>query len=395
MRVYRKKGSDFLYDTVRIKSPFLSRKDAEYLKKMCILREAVDLFNGQIIYQLTTKDLEGSFDSRIRVKVDDKDFKRIPVTFDMIAKNPKLIKRNNTPILVDTEPFLIIEGSIHKVILGHNIYGGPKNFDKAIRYLIDLVSSQLEFVFPDYREWMVERIDVSEVYKINFDAIQEWFRGFNNCSFPRREVQRYGNSGLYAQGSTTTFKAYHKGPEFYKHDRKRLRRFLSDEKIINLLNIANDILRIEVEIKQKKLIYDFGRVPCVKDITDDYLEGTHDREVKRMLNEAKSSIRVVRSSVNVRNRLFSIYSDRLAGILLGVWYQLTTLGDFEVKKSLSDSTFYRYKKQLQQAGVSWKGTDVILKDFSLVPQDFVPLRTDCRRYDVPLEDAFRMLREDY
>jgi II/X family phage/plasmid replication protein len=143
---------------------------------------------------------------------------------------------------------------------------------------------------------------------------------------------------------------------------------------------ANRILRLETSIKARKLAEDHGgEKPTVAQLTQEYLERVHDREITRLLKEAQTDMKTVRTHLEVSRRLSSMYSPELAGLLLGTWFKLSALGEKEVKRSMSKPTFYRQKKQLMDAGCSWNSTDVVLMEHSLIPRGFSPVRRDPRR----------------
>lgn len=67
----------------------------------------------------------------------------------------------------------------------------------------------------------------------------------------------------------------------------------------------------------------------------------------------------VSSFLEVRERLFSMYSGVLANSLLGFWVQLVILGEDETKKNFKKETFYRYLRQLKKASVTWENADFV------------------------------------
>lgn len=115
------------------------------------------------------------------------------------------------------------------------------------------------------------------------------------------------------------------------------------------------------------------------DITDAYLEQLHEREITRLLREGKSDIKTVRRQIDVARRLNTHYGEVKGGHLLGFWMRLAGLGEDEVKRSTNRATFYRQRKQLVDAGVSWHNADVRPFDQGALPPDFTPIRTDPRR----------------
>ena len=123
----------------------------------------------------------------------------------------------------------------------------------------------------------------------------------------------------------------------------------------------------------------------MREVADESLIVIADREVARLVREG-SSMNIVRKHYEVRDRLFETYEPRLAGLLFGTWLQLAALGDKLTREKLTPRTYYRHKKQLEVAGVSWHGTDVrIIETATVLPADFRPIRSDPRR--VTGEDA--------
>jgi len=149
---------------------------------------------------------------------------------------------------------------------------------------------------------------------------------------------------------------------------------------VNELQIlANNILRIEVEVKATKLRNDFGELPFTTDISQEYLKAIYDKEVFKLLRESADEEKICRTAQAVEKRLYQSYTSETAGRLLGTWYRFATLGEDFVKKQLPKATFYRHRKQLVDAGISWVDTDVILKEYSQIPDGFTPTYGDSRR----------------
>ena len=351
-----------IFDTIGLISPPISEEKAKLIERECIRREGIDCRTGEIIYRFTTGKLKGSYDSRLRIAIERK----------------KWVKgeRDSVPVLVECSPYIHLEGSIHKMLMGHNVYGGPESFRESALYLIDMVEKELNVDMPDRDFWQVVRVDYADVFAIGFENIENFMRGMNLCVYPRRKVFRYGTESLFAPGGTTSLRIYNKGIEFYKHDRKRLSRFMKEEKLFDLQCIANELLRIEVEIKKKKLMYDFkGYLPFIDDITYEYCYDVYKREVGRILYESKYECETVRTVDQVEERLYKLYEKGLANVLLGTWYRLIIKGEEEVRKDMPKSTFYRHRKKLIEAGVSWVGSDVAIVDSKCrFLDDFKPFR---------------------
>lgn len=277
------------------------------------------------------------------------------------------------------------------------MYGNIVDFQGTCQMLIEKISGLLNVTLPKAKQWLVRRVDWAENYALPFAAIQEFFEGIYTIQFPRRKASKYGDHAVYFPGSTTTVKLYHKGLEFAKHDSKLMKWFFAQyrsqqrpgegvenkkwvqKKIAALQRLANNRLRVEVEIHADKLDADFGCKPRVCDVTDEYLIGLHDREVKRLMREGKSGMETVRLSKDVSRRLTAIYGDTVGNRLHGFWCQLSTNGELDCKNKYAKPTFYRNRKLLTDVGVSWNSTDVkLIRSLGALPVDFVPLRTDSR-----------------
>ena len=218
---------------------------------------------------------------------------------------------------------------------------------------------------------------------------------------------KFGSNSLYFPGSSTTVKLYHKGPDFTEHDYKRMKAFFtfwrdqqypksSDyyangqwvmRKLAALQRLANNRLRCEVEIHASKLDYDFGKRPLVSEVNREYLEQVYDREMGRLMREGKSGMDTVRESRAVRGRLLDVYGETEGSNLFGFFMQLAGFGEDVVKKDFwpsRKSTYYYKRKKLEQAGVSWVGSNVhVIPNDGALPFDFVPYRTDARLCVLP------------
>lgn len=355
----------------------------------------VDLKTDTVAYQITNGELKGSYDSRISVMVKRKEY----VTMAQNGVNTLVNTRvRQKTILVDCPPYLEVEASLHKLFLGHNIYGGTDDFRFACAYLISTIEQLLNIELPDYETWSVRRIDFSYVFNLSSpEAIAEFFFLMKNSYYPRRSVTNYGLNGLLFNASTSAVKFYHKGPEFRQHDFMRLKKtkFFTESQLFELLELANTILRVELEIKSKKLKYDFqhiryGHEPYVKDITPDYLHNLYAVEVNRIMKEGKHKTEVVRDSLDVENRLHAMFESGLAGVLFAAWLKITNFGLERYKKQISKPTYYRHLKYFKECGVSFNlNNDVNAYELtgsvhSLIPDGFQPLAGD----------DYRMIGED-
>ncbi len=380
-------------DTVRLKTPYMARSIVDKIKAQgesyCRLRNDT----GELVWEVTRTNLQGSFDSRIMVK---------PMYEDCTKS------KSGKPEWHPSPPYLVIECSIPKAFHGHNVYGAIDDLQTAAERLRDLLQGLLGIPLPHTRNWTVQRVDWAENFQLPYQAVQEFFEGIYHVAFPRRKMQKYGHEAVFIPGTTTTIKLYHKGPEFEKHDRKRLYVVLrglhqqnrpkdaptdwahrqASRKVAALQRVANNRLRAEVEIHAEKLDYDFGRKPKVHEVSTEYLQTVFDKEISRLLREGKDAAQIVRTSLAVRDRLEGRYTLELAGRLHGFWLNLSTHGEEDTRKRYARPTFYRCRKQLVDAGVSWLATDMQLieRQGQTLPPDFSPVRANPRRCQSPVRE---------
>lgn len=369
------------YDTIKLKSPSMDRDLIRRIEQKCMLRSGMDCSTGEVLYELFTGELLGSWDSRISV---------VPKYEDWV------VGKDGRPRLHACEPYILVEASVHKAMLGHNVYGGPSDFLQACRYLVALVEKLLEVDLLPADYWTVHRVDVAHVYDLARPACKEFFDSIQLRNFPRRQKKaaKY-DMAVYFAGKTTTVKFYHKGSEFTAHDRARLRGFFktlfhhlhgsdpknlerAEKKVKALQRLADRRLRVEVEIHSDKLQYDFGRNPTVQEVSDAYLERIHDTEVERLLREGKQAMETVRTTTAVMTRLQNVYGDTKGAQLYGFWSAMCTLNENVIRDKYSRATFFRNRKFLEDAGVSWRSSNIVVTANDSLIHDFTPQRVDRR-----------------
>ncbi|HJV82447.1 phage/plasmid replication protein, II/X family [Noviherbaspirillum sp.] len=375
-------------DTVKLRSPTLPKATINRIEGMGIKTQRTDMQTGLIEMEFTRTPLRGSWDSRISLAPCHSDLSKNPIT-GRVEEHP-------------CPPYVYLECSFPKNLNGHNVFGGPTDLPLSARVLIEAVSDQLGVKLPPADTWWVHRVDWAENYVLGFDAIQDFFATMKNARFPRRNVQSYGTNGLYAAGITTTVKLYHKGEEFAEHDFKRIERSLRnlrtaqypqdrhivenrqwvEDQITMLQDEANRRLRVEVEIHLEKLKHDFGHKPFVKEVKTDYLTAVFDKEVYRLMRQGKTAgTTILRNSTAVLRRLADEHQSELANKLHAFWNQMATVGEKETKAAYPRATFYRHRKMLEEAGITWHQADsrLIERTDTSLPDDFQLIRSDPRR----------------
>ncbi len=366
-----------MYDTIIIKSPEINSETVQKILQFCRIYEGIDIYTGEVLYHFTSGELQGSFDYRIRIKVD----------------NTEWIKEDSiTPQRVETYWHVVVECSLHKLLMNHNCYGGPNDIKKSIAYLVTFLEKVMQVELPKYEDWEVKRVDVAKIYYLHDKNIcKKIMQNLRNCYYTRRKPHIYDTT-VFFPGSTTSIKIYWKGPEYEKHDYKRLKKYILREvdktwnkddcdliqhklaiqfkHFDNVLEKAYKIIRYECEIKIRKLkeVFEHERV-LVKYLRDDILHSIAEHELLKIMKE-DDKMEIVRRSDLVLERLHQVYGMNQANALYSTWTKLVQFGEQRTKETLSRATFYRHKKQLIDAGVSWVCTLANLKHLSIVPDDF-------------------------
>jgi II/X family phage/plasmid replication protein len=367
-----------MLDTLALRSPAICPDAAAAIERHLRTRLGVYNATGEVEYEFCSGSLPGSWASSIAVNVcrDEWVSVRRPG-----QKRPDVVK-------VACEPYLRVEGSVHKALLGHNVEGGPLEPLPAARWFLADVSRRVGLELPQADTWCFDRLDWSEVYNLgNYEAVEAYLNAMSQARYPRRKVLRYSSECVLFPGTTTAFKAYHKGPEFTKHSWRKLATSaeFALSSVEKLQHQANCLLRFECSIKAKKLMADYsGKRPCIHQVSREYLEQVHDRESARVLREGKGDMETVRKTADVEARLYQVYDDRLAAVLYGTWLKMAARGEESLKRAVSARTFYRQRKQLQDAGIAWTGSDVHVAPTSAIPADFSPVRNS--RYRLTQED---------
>lgn len=372
-----------MLDTLALKSPPLPEGAAQAVEHHLKTRLCLVNSTGEAEYEFVSGSLPGSFSSSVSVNVCREEFVALP----------RRGKSGHDVVKRACEPFLRIEGSVHKAMLGHNVYGGPLEPARAAAWFLTDVSRRLELVFPPAADWRYDRVDWAEVFHLgSFESCQAFIQAMSLARYPRRKVNRYAAETVMFAGGTTAFKVYHKGPEFSKNSFRRLA--CSSEFAVSsvekLQGKANNLLRFECSIKAKKLIADFGQRPLIRDVTRSYLESVFDRENLRVLREGQAEMDTVRKRYDVHERLHALHTAPLAASLFVTWFNLGALGEAATRDQMARPTFYRHRKLLQEAGVSWTGTDAVFRE-TLIPADFSPVRSNFRRLTDEAPEVTRAL----
>jgi II/X family phage/plasmid replication protein len=365
-------------DTIKVYSPYITEKVAGKVASALITRSGYDNFHDCLMYEIVGGEvqLDGSYDHRVRVSINRKKAVWVP---------GKGMNRGQT-VMEECPPYLEVEGSVHKAMVGHNVYGGPTDILRSIQWLIFDLEARLKAPIPYADWWTVQRVDWSNVFDLgSSDAVGDYLWAMGQAHYPRRRAQNYGRTGCFFAGDVSALKFYAKGPEFRKHDYPRIRRSPTGGAAIakEVAAIADPRLRVEVSIKAVALQKAFGHSPLVREVNREWCADYWEKEVQKVVREGRSDMEVVRTAVEVRARLHNLYGARGGNTLYATWVSLSTLGEEVVKSRSTNRTFYRHRAQLVEAGCSWRATDVQLVEASPRFGSFVPtLMSSCRDVSV-------------
>ncbi len=359
-----------MLDTVKLHSPYISQEIASQVEHYLNTRRGVENSTGNVMYEIVGGEVQlaGSYDHRIRVAV----LRRRAVWV------PGRGGQRGQTVMEDCPPYLEVEGSIHKAMVGHNVWGGPPSIREPLIWMVFDLCRYFDCWLPYAPTWKIRRLDWANIYDLGSHAlVGDYLWAMNQAVYPRRHPQKYGRSGAFFPGDATSLKFYHKGVEFQRHDYGRIRRsILGGVQLAEQVRArADSLLRVEVSIKAPALDRAYDGSPLVDNVIPVWVADLWEREVQKVVREGRSDMEVVRKFVDVRERLYSLHSSRLASSLNATWVSLATLGEEQTKSHMSHDTWYRHRRYLEQAGCAWSGTDLQLVDAAPSFGNFVPTLT--------------------
>jgi hypothetical protein len=332
-----------MVDTLKFKIP-LSEKQFKLIQgKSCEITKTNNQ-NNVVEFRIINYDLEiGSYDKKITIKIFD-------------------------------DQYALLELSLPKFYLGNNVellY--PSQVEEALRILQNKLQEHFGD-FPPYMKWSIERLDLcygwkydSQAFVINALSILKTF------DYPRKSKYLYKESVMW-KGPYYSLKFYLKQPEFIKHDYHRLKRANIHEFADRILALSDGVLRFEITIRKEQIKYIFDK----KIVT--YKELLNKINLEHIMGEYVSNLLLhldhsVMDEQQVLLRLRSKnYSKRKVMALFSFYklYLSPKLNYRQIyKDTYNNSTIWRYKKYLSEAGVGLPQLDLPI-NFSLeIPSRFV------------------------
>ena len=277
--------------------------------------------------------------------------------------------RQPKKVMLD-EPILTIEGSVHKAMLGHNVFSGPRKIQPALRWYLHEVGELFETDMPELKHWLIYRLDVAEIYDLGSEGnVISWINARKLALYPRRNVQFFANRGLSASGTTTVLRAYAKGQQHFSSGGYAATKRLCHSTYKEIAAEACRYLRCELQINRDKLFSLHSNAPFATIVTEDTVYSLYDSEWAKFMQEAAYDTPAVRASSDVFAVLKQTYPE-LAVTLFGAWTIMATQGEGFYKENTSPATFRRHRSLLRDCNVSWFGTDLVIANCPIA--DFVP-----------------------
>lgn len=306
---------------------------------------------GQLFYDITSDNLEGSYSTSLSVKVGE------GAKYGFI--NSYCIE---------------VEGSLHKMLQGQNAYNGYYNLVEVAIGMIKLVEDGYNVILPNIKHWFLQRCDISKCFDLEKqENVVNYLGCLSYLSYPRRNVLPYGyTKGIYVAGTSTTLKIYDKLLEFMKHDSSKVKKINFD--IDKHINTIQGFVRFECEIKKKKAetlrksyrnhvnnkkYLDNNHVRLYR-VTYDQLEKIWVDEFIKLLKlpENEEKRKMLANREDVKNYLENNCTKRgQANRLYAFYIQLKLEGYDKVKSIYSKTAFYRNISELKEFGINWTSTE--------------------------------------
>lgn len=297
-----------------------------------IVKTSYNKEDGEIYYEIVNDHLEGSYDSRLSVRVGCGSKYRF----------------------VEQGYYIEIEGSYHKIVKGYNSHNGYYNLEFICKSLIEIVELSYNIKLPLFDNWFLQRCDIAICYNLESQKnVKSYINSLSRCNYPRRKAKFYYDESIYLSGTTTTLKIYNKLLEFRKHD---LKKFLNTR--FNIENYEKEIfgfIRFECEIKKKKLQQLFNNISHIKiiDINYEVLKKVWCEEFMKIIKFINNDLTIVRGREEVQKRLNKLYKPSKACRLYNFYCAIQLNGENIVKESTPKDTYYRNIKDLKVAKIDF------------------------------------------
>jgi len=337
-----------MIDTVRFRTP-INGNQKKLVEQIGRRTESYDMATGEIYYSFTNVNLKGSWETSIQLKVNEK-------------------------VMINSKQYymLYVECSLHKLILGHNCYGGSDDLRKQLVYLQDILFKEL-YIFIDLKEITITRIDYAYVWKLkNQQQSINFIKQLHKVPYRGKTPKPWKTSSFWKL-TNWSMKVYDKLADFQTHDMKKSN---FTQKFYNELP---GILRFEITFRKKKLedlhkkknlqLEDIN-ILLLKEFVDEKIlyieEFIGDKKDYNRLNTFEKVMNTLNNSKTLKKGM--------ASRLLTTYTIINNIGlDGYQNMTKQNTTYYRHVKLLKQHGIDVANGTIDLKTKyvqKLYPEDF-------------------------
>ena len=332
----------------------ISENEYEELIQKGLMTQRVDRDTGFVEFEYTNFRVSHSWNYRIQWKVDNMHMCKLPGF--AVPQECRGI------------PYLRFEFSVPKVLYGHNCESvGMDGVIEAFAIVKAGFENMSGVMLSGPGDWFVYRVDVCANFILNdINEVKSYIRYLQRMDYPRRTGNAYKDTGMYFASVHNTLKLYCKGAEFKEHDAGR---FVSDIEKMSLQKKANNILRVEVELKRRiKYIVEkyetewndhiskFKGCICLTDLLT--IIDFNEELVRVMKTFLISKVTKVMRSLQVLEVLKSVLGVRSARMNYAIYMLLVTQGQAEVKRQIPKASYYKALKIFRENNISVVASDV-------------------------------------
>lgn len=164
-----------MIDTLKIYCE-IDKNTYDKIYKQSIIKNSYDNATNELFYQIVNGHLEGSYSSKLSVKVD------------CGAKYGFALK----------EYCIEIEGSYHKLYRGFNSHNGFYDIEYVCRQLIEVVEYCYNVELPSFQDWFIQRCDIAICYNLeNQKNVKSYINSLSRCNYPKRKMKHYADESIY------------------------------------------------------------------------------------------------------------------------------------------------------------------------------------------------------
>lgn len=320
-----------MIDTIKIYTE-IDYNTYEKIHSLSIIKTAFDNSTKDIFYEIINDHLEGSYSSKLSVRVG------CGVKYGFVNQGY----------------FIEIEGSYHKIVKGYNSHNGYYDLQFISESLINMVELSYNVKLPLISDWFLQRCDIAICFDLdNQENVKSYINSLSRCNYPRRNAKFFYDESIYLSGTTTTLKIYNKLLEFKKHDLKHFTNTTFNS--FEYMNTIKGFIRFECEIKKKMLKNMYINEKNIKLVNIKYedLKKIWSDEFMKVLQFIKNDLDIVRGREDVYNRLNELYKPAKANLLYNFYCSIQLNGLKDVKLMTTSSTYYRNIKELKLAKIDF------------------------------------------